>query len=641
MQDPANSRAATLRSRPPSARSFLSPPARSEPYPYTVRQQNTKDETARMHTPEPTAPYKGLRLKTIKRKPFGGGSFSTVGPSTRPSSTPPTSKTKATTLSSRSESQISKRPTALGETTRNVTPIAKLPYKQVSPGQISGPKNWTPITAAKVITSTPPLKLKVQKHRRGAILPKDGSAPLFGPVQSPPNQNYKDVFYDTECNSPPSLSQAPSKALSPHTPPAKLPANDTSPKPVAEPRRTRSALSLPSRHLKRRARAVSKTVTWDPSIISVGPEVRSNPENSPEEDQKEVQINSAPKQVLTHKLDVNDCVETFKEWSKSDKSKLVSLIEALKQLELDNEDRGQDGRNAKSRSEHDEGVLITTVKSLDPRVPDFQSSRIAKTKNKTERKTEFERHRGAESDLNPFLESDCNKENIPELPLQSQATARDDAVSKRKKTIVVLDDYNSPGREVNSFDHWYGEMQLREFAKRYPLTGRRASAVRQSANTSARIARASKTFRSVSGESEMAARDVRNNIRRGENVSDAIEVKRRGKGEKRDALGKNGREYDYAGRKYVRHRRRDMPQTDPLARKNAAIIQQRLEMLLLKERERKALEGMPEKTKSSVRTVNCGLWLWGGSPNSGGLDCEVNDSGLVWVPSERLRLSRV
>jgi hypothetical protein len=77
---------------------------------------------------------------------------------------------------------------------------------------------------------------------------------------------------------------------------------------------------------------------------------------------------------------------------------------------------------------------------------------------------------------------------------------------------------------VNSFDHWYGEMQLRGFTKRYPLTGTRASAVRQPASTSVKAARASKTVRSVSGWSEVVARGVRSGIRRGESVSDAREV---------------------------------------------------------------------------------------------------------------------
>jgi hypothetical protein len=84
----------------------------------------------------------------------------------------------------------------------------------------------------------------------------------------------------------------------------------------------------------------------------------------------------------------------------------------------------------------------------------------------------------------------------------------------------------------------------------------------------------------------------------------------------------------------VRHRRRDMPPTYSSVRKNVAVIQQRLEILLLKERERKALEGMPEMTKASVSNVGYGLWVWGGSPYSGGLDCETGNSGLMWAPSE-------
>jgi hypothetical protein len=44
------------------------------------------------------------------------------------------------------------------------------------------------------------------------------------------------------------------------------------------------------------------------------PEVRFNLENPLEGDQKEMQINSAPKPIPTHKIDVKDCVETINEW---------------------------------------------------------------------------------------------------------------------------------------------------------------------------------------------------------------------------------------------------------------------------------------------------------------------------------------
>jgi len=111
MRDPSISRAATLRSRPPSARSFVSPPARSEPHPHTVSQQRVMDETATIPTPEPQVPHKGLQLKTIIPKPFSDGSFSTVGPSSRSSvtSTSPTSNPKAATVSSRPASQATGR----------------------------------------------------------------------------------------------------------------------------------------------------------------------------------------------------------------------------------------------------------------------------------------------------------------------------------------------------------------------------------------------------------------------------------------------------------------------------------------------------------------------------------------------------
>ena len=105
--------------------------------------------------------------------------------------------------------------------------------------------------------------------------------------------------------------------------------------------------------------------------------------------------------------------------------------------------------------------MITTVKSLDPRVPNFQSPRIAESKNKTERVEESKRHQAVESDVSTLLESDCSKKTIPQGLFKPQATDRNDAVSKRKKTIVILDDYTSPGREVTPLITVIGERNLR------------------------------------------------------------------------------------------------------------------------------------------------------------------------------------
>jgi hypothetical protein len=602
-----------------------------------------KDETATMPAPELKAPHKELQLKAINSKPFGSGSLSTVraSPKSLGPSPFPISKPKAATLLCRPASQASKRPVVPGEASRNVTQIATLVplvQKQVSPRRELGAENWTPITAAKVATNTPPPRLRIHRHKRATILPKADATSLFGPVQSPPDPKYNDVFYDRSSNLLPTVSNAPSKALSPHTPPAKLPVKNPSPKPVPEHRGTRSALSLPTRRLQKRARAESKTVTWDPSIVSIGPEVHSISENLPDEDRKEVQIDDAPKLAPGHKLDVKDYMETIKELGKADRSKLVSLIEALKQLELDIEDKEKVGWNAKPSNEHDEGVQITTVRSLDPRVPEFLSSRTVKAKNRTDRVEEPGAHRHAESDLSPFPESDCNKENIPEVPPQQPTKSGENGVSERKKRIItILDDYNSPGREVDSFDHWYGEMQLREFAKRYPLTGRRASAVRQFANISAKIASASENGRSVSGGSEVVARDIRSKIRVDESVSEGTGVERRGRRGNRDEVAKHGKRDNITGRKHTPPKRSDI--ITPVG-PDAAAIQQKLEVLLLKERERKALEGIPEMAKISHRYVDCGTVVGNRNQLYGGLRCDADRSlgAALWIPSERLRL---
>jgi hypothetical protein len=387
MQTSSNSQARAVRSRPPSARGFVSSPSRSEAYPYAVPQQHLRNKTVTTAASEVKTSYKGLQLTTTKQKSFGSGSFSGVsGNSGRYTlSLSPISKPKPSTIPSRPTSQASKRHNVPAKISKNATRTptsVSLAQKQVSKRQELGPENWTPITT-KVPASTPPPRMKMHRHRRATILAKDGTTTLFSKVQSPSNQEYIDVFHDRKCGSLPPLSDAPSKVLSPHTPPANLLASDTSPEPAPRPRRTKSAFSLPSRHLERRTRVVSKTVTWDPSIVSIGPGLSSTLEDAAEEGQEEVQINNAPNQALKYKLDVRDCVETIKEWGKTDRLKLATLIEALKQLDLGNTDQENISRNAQSSNGRDDEVLITTVKSMDPRVPEFESSRIAKAKNGT------------------------------------------------------------------------------------------------------------------------------------------------------------------------------------------------------------------------------------------------------------------
>jgi hypothetical protein len=645
MQTSSSSRAPAARSRPLSTRGFASSPSRSEAYPYAVPQQRLRDKTITTAAPEAKAPYKGLQLTTTKQKYSGGGSFSAVsGNSGRYTlSLSPTSKPKPSTISSRPTSQGSKRHNVTakisGNATRTPTSVP-LAQKQVPKQQELGPDNWTLITA-EVLASTPPPRMKIHRHRRATILAKDGTTALFSKVQSPSNQEYMDVFHDRKCGPSPSLSDAPPKTLSPHTPPANLLVSDISPEPAPRPLRTKSAFSLPSRHLKRRTRAISKTVTWDPSIVSIGPGLSPTLEDAAEKGQEEVQISNAPNQALKYKLDVKDCVETIKEWGKTDRLKLVTLIEALKQLDLGSADRENISMYAQSSNGRDEEVLITTVKSMDPRVPEFESSRITKAKNRTFRSGELEKHSTVKLDLDVLSDTDCNKENIPEVPLLLRATSRDNEVPRIKKRITILDDYDSSGREVDSFADWYAEMQLREFAKKYPLTGRRASAVRHAANISTKFAKISGDVRSVLGASETVTREFESSIIRGGNVPSLREIHKTGRRETGNGVARKDGGDGSARRQHMRPRRCCMPPMNDLsARNDAAIIQQRLEVLLLKDKERKAFEGIPEAAKMSVRYVDCGAMtgsenhFYGGSTHEGSYPM----SGPLWIPSERLKL---
>jgi hypothetical protein len=184
-------------------------------------------------------------------------------------------------------------------------------------------------------------------------------------------------------------------------------------------------------------------------------------------------------------------------------------------------------------------------------------------------------------------------------------------------------------------------MQLREFAKKYPLTGRRASAVRRAANISTKFAKASGDVKSVSGASETVAREFERGIIRGGNVSNLREIHKIGRRETGDGVARKGEGDGSAGRQHMRPRRCYMPPMNDLsARKDAAIIQQRLEVLLLKDKERKALKGIPEVAKMPVRYIDCGAMTGSENPYYGGSTYEgsypIGES--TWIPSERLKL---
>jgi hypothetical protein len=633
-------RAPASKSRPISAQSITSPPARSKAYPYTITRRHSKDKARAGLILEPKGPYKGLQFKIPKQRTLGGGSFSAIsGKSTKHTpNSPPHSKPKSEIIPRRPTSQASTKLTVPTETVTNVVPISlaiSSSPKQVLQRQELGLENWTPITA-KGTEITSPLRMKIHRHRRAAVLPRDGTTSLFDPVQSQPNQRYKGVSHDMECASLSSLPCAESRALSPHTPPPRMLIRDRSPELAPKPQRTRPALSLPSRHFKRSARAVSKTVTWDPLIVSVGAEVSFNSEVKSEENQKGIQNDVAPMQSSSRELDVENCVETIKEWGKTDRSKLLRLINALEQLDIASEDLGRGGGKDESCE-----VSITTVQGVHPRVPDFDSSWSDKAKHKTDRVEKSERHRSVEINFNAFDELDCNKEDIPQNYLSLSAASRNNEVTKTKRRITILDDYKSPGREVDSFADWYAEMQLKEFAKKYPLTGRRSSTVRQATNMSAKLAKHSEDVGSASGVSQGARKASKSSIKREENVSDLRLVKRTTGREMNDAVAHTCRGGNVLRRDHMRPKQCYMHRVnDPVARKNAANIQQRLEVLLLKEKERKALERLPDIARRSVRYADCGTVAGVVNPYYGGSIYEESKpmGASLWIPSERLKL---
>ena len=637
---PVTSQATTIGPRPQSARSFICTPLRSEQHPYAVTRVRAKDETTKVSTVQAKPPYKGLLLKTVKTKPVDDGRSSTVNENSNSNKICSLlhSKPRSKTLSSRPASLASGGLDVRSKTLRNITtsaPRATIASSPAPLGQKIGPENWTPVRATKVTTQAPPPKLKLLKHRRGTVLPKTGATSLFSQIQPRANQTHEDVFYDRERTPSPSFTSSLTTFLSPHATSVKLHDGAMSYQHAPGVRRARSTLTLPSHRGRTQSRAICKTVTWDPSILYIGPETNFCRESTFEEDNKDLETTVAPMQAPANEIDVEDCIKTIKELGKADRLKLTGVMEALKQLKLDSECCRKDNEDTVPDDNRTEDVAITTVRSMDPRVPDFQSLGIFTARNKLNSVEISKEHRSVESTHGSF-DIDGNKENIPEISFQHSAKSRDNGCNKRKK-IVVLDDISSPGREVNSFDHWYGEMQLEAFTKRYPLTGMSASFVRGAAGTSETGAGAFGCAKSISGWSEGRAVAATDGSRGDNSVSRMKDIKRVGRKVDEGLRTNNGRRYNFTAKEHFYPQRRNIiTPSGP----EAAFIQQKLELLLLQKKERKALQDMPDLSKFSMQHYDCQHPTWMRNPYQDNLNHDGGNflGGAEWIPSERLRL---
>jgi hypothetical protein len=173
-----------------------------------------------------------------------------------------------------------------------------------------------------------------------------------------------------------------------------------------------------------------------------------------------------------------------------------------------------------------------------------------------------------------------NKNFKPELNAGSQYAKME--TTKGRASNPVIDDPRDCGREVDAFQPWYAELQLAEFTKKYPLTGRKAGEITAEELAATKIVQQNPVQSLVQFRPYPQAyiREVNSQARRTQEMKENQnttkeksfqEACRRGGIRGNATIGVSG--------KVV---------TGPASR-HAAVIQQRLEYLLLKEKERKVV----------------------------------------------------
>jgi hypothetical protein len=456
--------------------------------------------------PPHNSPHKGLRLKTPKPKscsPPAVGNLPIM--KTRSTATGPVSTAKAATIPARPVARKPVQPGFLNKTLRNVTPMF---HRSIAHKQANSPKDRSKTCTSKIAADIPAPKLKLQRHKRISIIPKTGKSSLFSPEQSP-GQIPFEIFSDEDYESSPT----------PRSHRVETPSGDIY---LCEKRteykldgkmraEVRPSLSLPNRRMKTETnkRVTYKTVRWDPAIVVIGPPAQLTPEKPIPviETQLVNKIDTTP--INSKGLDPGECLNSIKVWSKSDRETMENLLRALR--ELDSKSEAANPENEFKTPSPKEQITITTVRSLDPRVPDFQPLQSPK-------EIAWLLKRPPPHRIAPEKEEEVIlDENVPPQPRTGVASPRKN--TGRKPTIC--DDHRAFGREVDSFEQWYADKQLMEFMKRYPMTGKK-----------------------VSPKKKLPAR------------------------RRSDVMASSG----------------------PTAGRNAAVIQQRLEFLLWKNKEKKAIE---------------------------------------------------
>lgn len=501
------------------------------------------------------------------------------------------------------KAQRNRRGTILSETpeTSIFSPVqSTAPEKQYDASSEGSSDSSVFLTSRYSIHSKPPVCKLVPKHLKEEVKP-DLQRPELASTQLPPIVPIRGTPLGKSlaigCGSEYSI-------LGQGSPPNRVP--------------TRSALSLPSRRIgeKSKVEHTNKTVRWDPAIIVAGPlvapeaekwhiEERSEPHDEPSKCQPAVDVCAY--------IAVEELVATLKDWKKNKRDELVVLMKALREIESSNspeeleEHQQEQARQRHTHVGHEENPsTVRKVHRLNPQVPEFRSSvntdsyicpvppqiRIPLSPKNCIEAQRLTPHMSSQfrpplAPLKiPFQEARKHQmtlevgklENADHLPIDIPVTLQAKGIGRR---MLVLDNPNECGRTVNAFDEWYADRQLKEFMKKYPLTGRHRD--------------------EVAAEVAAEKKKVEGNVI---TVSEALAAHF----QKQNVCGKNlaqgGRFYgpQLNNHKFLDSCRRGGIRGNTVlavgppsvrgvtaAGRHAAVIQQRLEYLLLREKEKKAM----------------------------------------------------
>lgn len=132
---------------------------------------------------------------------------------------------------------------------------------------------------------------------------------------------------------------------------------------------SRPAVSMPQR-------GRNKSVRWDPAITFIGPIIKpKNKKVTAEAKFDKLFDKGKEKAKDCEDANIDLFVETFKQWKKGDKKKLEMLLKALREIEVDSETDSTNPEKAK-QNQRDNSITQPRTTPLDPRVPEFSPSNL-------------------------------------------------------------------------------------------------------------------------------------------------------------------------------------------------------------------------------------------------------------------------